>query len=83
MTSRPDGVEPTRVGTAFWADVALECFDRKESNTLVTEAWTTVVSKIVAREYFSALGRDGRLADDWRFLYPALVTESPPRRVRR
>jgi hypothetical protein len=56
---------------------------RKEMNTLVTEACSTVVSKTVAREYLSALGPDGRLADDWRFLCPALATESPARRVRR
>jgi predicted DNA-binding protein (MmcQ/YjbR family) len=79
--SRPDRVQAIKVGIAFWADVALERFDRKELNALVTEAWSTVVSKTVAREYLSALGRDGRLADDWRFLYPALARESPPRRV--
>jgi len=56
---------------------------RKELNTLVTEAWSTVVSKTVAREYLSALGRNGRLSDDWRFLYPAAAPQPPTRRVRR
>ncbi len=83
INSRPDRVQPIKVGMAFWADIALERFDRKELNTLVTEAWSTVVSKTVAREYLAALGRDGRLADDWRFLFPAPATQSPPHRVRR
>ena len=33
---RPDRVQPIKVGMAFWADIALERFDRKELNTLVT-----------------------------------------------
>jgi len=83
VASRLDRIQPIRVGTAFWADIALDRFDRRDLKTLVTEAWSTVVSKTVAREYLSALERDGRLPDDWRFLYPAPATQSPSGRVRR
>jgi len=83
INSRPDRVQPIRVGIAFWADIALERFDREELNILVSEAWSTVVSNTVAREYRLALGRDGRLSEDWRFLYPASAPQAPTRRVRR
>jgi predicted DNA-binding protein (MmcQ/YjbR family) len=82
VASRLNRIQPI-VGRAFWADIALDRFDRRDLKTLVTEAWSTVVAKTVAREYLSALERDGRLPDDWRFLYPAPATQTPSGRVRR
>ena len=39
-----------------WLDVRMARLDRVEMTELVTEAWTLVVPKHVAQEYFEALG---------------------------
>jgi hypothetical protein len=39
-----------------WVAVRLAALDLEEMSELVTDAWTMVVPKYVAREYFEALG---------------------------
>ena len=39
-----------------WVDVKMAVLDIEEMTELVTDAWTMVVPKNVAREYFNALG---------------------------
>lgn len=39
-----------------WVDVRVAMLDVDEMTELVTDAWTMVVPKYVAREYFDALG---------------------------
>ncbi len=39
-----------------WVDVRMTVLDIEEMTELVTDAWTMVVPKHVAREYFDALG---------------------------
>jgi hypothetical protein len=39
-----------------WVDVRTETLDIDEMTELVTDAWTMVVPKSVARDYFHALG---------------------------
>ena len=39
-----------------WVDARVAVLDIEEMTELVTEAWTLVVPKRVAREYFDALG---------------------------
>jgi hypothetical protein len=69
--SRPDALKPMKVGTVFWSVVALSHLNRADLRGLVTEAWSTVVSKTLAREYLAALEQGSNVSDDWRFLYPA------------
>jgi hypothetical protein len=69
--SRPGVLQPLKVGTVFWSAVALGRLNRTDLRELVVQAWSTVVSKTVAREYLSALDEGGQPPDDWRFLYPS------------
>jgi hypothetical protein len=39
-----------------WVDVRMAALDVDEMTELVTDAWTMVVPKYVAREYFESLG---------------------------
>lgn len=39
-----------------WVDARMSALDVEEMTELVTDAWTMVVPKYVAREYFDALG---------------------------
>ena len=39
-----------------WVEVRMAALDLEEMTELVTDAWTMVVPKYVAREYFDALG---------------------------
>jgi len=79
FNSRPDAIRPIKVGTVFWSVLALARWSRTDLQNLVTDAWSTVVSKTLAREYRSALEENSRVADDWRFLYPA-AADSPGKR---
>ncbi len=46
---RPDVFEPCKVGTVNWSFVDLHALDAKELQTLVLEAWSTVVPKRISR----------------------------------
>ena len=46
---RPDVFEPCKVGTVNWSFVDLHALDAEELQTLVLEAWSTVVPKRISR----------------------------------
>lgn len=49
--ARPDVFQPYRAGAMRWSYVDIEPLTREEIDSLVTDAWTTIVSKKVAKEY--------------------------------
>jgi hypothetical protein len=52
--ARPDVFRPFRAGAMIWSYVAIEDLTRAEIASLVTDAWTTIVPKKIARAH---LGR--------------------------
>ena len=58
VESEPDKflMPPTSDLRYNWVDVRMAELDIDEMTELVTDAWTMVVPKYVAREYFEALG---------------------------
>jgi hypothetical protein len=58
VESEPDKflLPPTADLRYHWVAVRLAALDLEEMSELVTDAWTMVVPKYVAREYFEALG---------------------------
>lgn len=53
---RPEVFQPFRSGAMLWSYVAIEELTRAEAATLVTEAWSEVVPKKIARAYLGANG---------------------------
>lgn len=49
--ARPGVFQPYRAGAMLWSYVDLEQLELDETKSLVTDAWTTIVSNRVAREY--------------------------------
>ena len=49
--ARPDVFKPFRAGAMVWSYVAIEELTRAEVASLVTDAWTTIVPKKVARAH--------------------------------
>jgi hypothetical protein len=58
VESEPDKflMPPTADLRYNWVDVRMAALDLDEMTELVTDAWTMVVPKYVAREYFESLG---------------------------
>ena len=54
--ARPDVFQPFRVGAMIWSYVAIEELTRAEIASLVTDAWTTIVPKKVARAHLEERG---------------------------
>ncbi len=54
--ARPDVFQPFRMGAMFWSYVDVDALDPEELPSLVTDAWTTIVSKKVVRAYTEAKG---------------------------
>lgn len=52
--ARPDVFQPFRAGAMVWSYVAIEELTRAEVTSLVTDAWTTIVPKKVARAHLGA-----------------------------
>ncbi len=52
--ARPDVFQPFRMGAMLWSYVDVEELKADEIKSLVTDAWTTIVSKKVAREYLQS-----------------------------
>jgi hypothetical protein len=53
--ARPDVFKPYRAGAMVWSYVAIEELTRAEVTSLVTDAWTTIVPRKIARAH---LGRE-------------------------
>ena len=51
IEARPDVFHPFRMGAMLWSYVDVDALEVDEIKSLVTDAWTTIVSKKVAREY--------------------------------
>ena len=49
--ARPDVFQPYRAGAMLWSYVDIEELTRDEIESLVTDAWSTIVSKKIARDY--------------------------------
>lgn len=45
--ARPDVFQPYRAGAMLWSYVDIAALDRAETESLVTDAWTTIVPKKV------------------------------------
>ena len=58
---RPEAALPIRVGTVFWAELKLTSIKRGELEEWVTQAWTTVVTKKLARAYLD----EGKLPEEY------------------
>jgi hypothetical protein len=58
VDSQPDKFQLPSTGDMryHWVDVRTDALDVEEMCELVTDAWTMVVPKYVAREYFEARG---------------------------
>jgi hypothetical protein len=58
VESEPDKflMPPTSDLRYTWVDVRMAALDLDEMTELVTDAWTMVVPKYVARQYFESLG---------------------------
>jgi hypothetical protein len=58
VESEPDKflMPPTSDLRYNWVDVRMAALDLDEMTELVTDAWTMVVPKYVARQYFESLG---------------------------
>ncbi len=54
--ARPDVFQPFRMGAMLWSYVDVEQLEIDEIRSLVTDAWTTIVSKKVVKAHFSAGG---------------------------
>ncbi len=52
--ARPDVFQPFRTGAMVWSYVDIEALTRAEVDRYVTEAWTTIVSKKVAKAHLDA-----------------------------
>jgi hypothetical protein len=57
--ARPDVFQPYRAGAMLWSYVDIEELTPAEAADFVTDAWTTVVSKKVVREYLATHGQSG------------------------
>ncbi len=53
--ARPDVFQPYRAGAMRWSYVDMEALEPIEVPSLVTDAWTTIVSKKAARSYLDAI----------------------------
>ncbi len=49
--ARPEVFQPYRAGAMVWSYVAIEELTREEVASFVTDAWTTIVSKKIARAH--------------------------------
>ncbi len=49
--ARPGVFQPYRAGAMLWSYVDIEQLELDEIKSLVTDAWATIVSKKIAREY--------------------------------
>lgn len=54
--ARPDVFQPYRSGALVWSYVEIEALTRAEAKAYVTEAWTTIVPKQVARAHLGTRG---------------------------
>ena len=54
--ARPDVFQPFRMGAMLWSYVDVEQLDIDEIKSLVTDCWTQVVPKKVARAHTEAAG---------------------------
>lgn len=54
--ARPDVFQPFRMGAMLWSYVDIEALGRDEIESLVTDAWTTIVPKKVWSAYLAARG---------------------------
>jgi hypothetical protein len=54
--ARPDVFQPFRAGAIVWSYVAIEELTRAEVASLVTDAWTTIVPKKIARAHLCKHG---------------------------
>ena len=52
--ARPDVFQPYRAGAMLWSYVDVDALEVDEVNSLVTDAWTTIVPKKVAKEHLSS-----------------------------
>ena len=51
--ARPDVFQPYRAGGMLWSYVAIEALTKAEVESLVTDAWTTIVPKKVWGPYLA------------------------------
>ena len=51
--ARPDVFQPYRAGAMLWSYVDVDALDVYEIKSLVTDAWTTIVPKKVAKAHLS------------------------------
>lgn len=54
--ARPDVFQPYRAGAMLWSYVAIEELTPAEVASLVTDAWTTIVPKKIARAHLGGHG---------------------------
>lgn len=52
--ARPDVFQPYRAGAMLWSFVDIEALTKAEVESLVTDAWTTIVPKKVWSAYIAA-----------------------------
>jgi hypothetical protein len=55
--ARPDVFTPYRAGAMLWSYVEIDVLTRAEVADFVTDAWTTVVPKKVARDHLASVGK--------------------------
>jgi hypothetical protein len=56
--ARPDVFQPYRAGAMLWSYVDVEQLERDEIKSLVTDAWTTIVSKKTWKAWLAQTGEE-------------------------